>query len=261
MSMNRRDFLKIAGISTVLGLGGLSTAIGVHKNVEASTIMKNPEALTAKRWAMVVDLSKFKDIENIKKIAEACHREHNVPTVNYKKHEIKWLWPEKFEHAFPEQEDEYLAEEIKDSYVPLLCNHCANPPCVRVCPTQATYKRPDGIVMMDMHRCIGCRFCMAACPFGARSFNYKDPRKYDPGLEKNLEFPTRMKGVVEKCTLCYERLALGLEPACVKESNGGLIFGDLDDPHSEVRKVLEEHYSIRRKPELGTKPSVYYILG
>ena len=261
MSINRRDFLKIAGLSTIVGLGGMSTAIGLRKNVEASQIMRDPEALTAKRWAMVVNMSKFKDIENIKKIAAACHREHNVPTVENKKHEIKWLWPEKFEHAFPEQEDEYLAEEIKDSYVPLLCNHCDNPPCVRVCPTQATYKRPDGIVMMDMHRCIGCRFCMAACPFGARSFNYKDPRKLDPGLETNPEFPTRMKGVVEKCTLCYERLAKGLEPACVKESNGGLIFGDLDDPHSEVRKVLEEHYSIRRKPELGTKPSVYYIFG
>jgi len=262
MSMNRREFLKIAGISTVLGIGGITAGAGLSKNVvEASSVMRQPDALTAKRWAMVVNLSIFKDEETIKKISEACHREHNVPTVGYKKHEIKWLWPEKFEHAFPEQEDEHLAEEIKHSYVPLLCNHCANPPCVRVCPTQATFKRADGIVMMDMHRCIGCRFCMAACPFGARSFNYKDPRKQDPGLEKNLEFPTRMKGVVEKCTFCYERLAVGLEPACVKESNGGLIFGDLDDPHSEVRKVLEEHYSIRRKPEIGTKPSVYYIFG
>ncbi len=261
MRINRREFLKIAGLSTIVGLGGMSTAIGLRKNLEASQVMPSPKALTAKRWAMVVDMSKFKEKETIEKIAEACHREHNVPSVAYKKHEIKWLWPEKFEHAFPEQEDEYLAEGIKDSYVPLLCNHCANPPCVRVCPTQATYKRADGIVMMDMHRCIGCRFCMAACPFGARSFNYKDPRKLDPGLEKNLEFPTRMKGVVEKCTLCYERLAEGLEPACVKESNGGLIFGDLEDPHSEVRKVLEEHYSIRRKPELGTQPSLYYIFG
>lgn len=261
MSINRRAFLKIAGLSTIVGLGGVSTTFGLRKDLEASQIMRDPQALTAKRWAIVVNLSKFKDEETIKKIAEACHREHNVPNVDNKKHEIKWLWPEKFEHAFPEQEDEYLAEEIKHLYVPLLCNHCDNPPCVRVCPTQATFKRADGIVMMDMHRCIGCRFCMAACPYGARSFNYKDPRKLDPGLEKNPEFPTRMRGVVEKCTLCYERLAKGLEPACVKESNGGLIFGDINDPHSEVRKVLEEHYSIRRKPELGTKPHVYYILG
>jgi molybdopterin-containing oxidoreductase family iron-sulfur binding subunit len=261
MRINRREFLKIAGLSTIVGLGGMSTAIGLRNNVEASQIIKSPEALTAKRWAMVVNLSKFKEEESIQKIAEACHRAHNVPTVAYKKHEIKWLWPEKFEHAFPEQEDEFLAEKIKHASVPLLCNHCDNPPCVRVCPTQATFKRADGIVMMDMHRCIGCRFCMAACPYGARSFNYKDPRLLDPGLETNPEFPTRMKGVVEKCTLCYERLAVGLEPACVKESNGGLIFGDIDDPHSEVREVLEKHYSIRRKPELGTKPHVYYILG
>ena len=94
--------------------------------------------------------------------------------------------------------------------------------------------------MMDMHRCIGCRFCMAACPYGARSFNYKDPRKLDPKVETKPEFPTRMKGVVEKCTLCYERLAKGLEPACVQRGakTVGLIFGDLDDPHSEVRKFL-----------------------
>ena len=91
--------------------------------------------------------------------------------------------------------------------------------------------------MQDMHRCIGCRFCMAACPFGARSFNYKNPR-----LAKNLqeymnpEFPTRTIGVVEKCTFCYERLAKGLKPACVEESNGALVFGDLEDPTSEIRK-------------------------
>ena len=133
--------------------------------------------------------------------------------------------------------------------------------------------------MMDMHRCIGCRFCMAACPFGARSFNYRDPRPFineektlpydsvfaegqnlDTGIKKgNLSFPTRMRGVVEKCTFCYERLALGLQPACVEASNGALIFGDLTDPGSQVRKILEERYSFRRRPELGTYPSVYYI--
>jgi molybdopterin-containing oxidoreductase family iron-sulfur binding subunit len=130
---------------------------------------------------------------------------------------------------------------------------------VRVCPTKATYKRPDGIVMQDMHRCIGCRFCMAGCPFGARSFNFYDPRPYIK--EMNMEYPTRTKGVVEKCTFCFERLAVGLKPACAEASNGAMVFGDLKDPKSEVRELLRTNYSIRRKPELGTLPSVFYIVG
>jgi molybdopterin-containing oxidoreductase family iron-sulfur binding subunit len=100
---------------------------------------------------------------------------------------------------------------------------------------------------------------MAACPFGARSFNWVDPRPYVK--ERNPEYPTRTKGVVEKCTFCVERLAKGLEPACVEASNGALIFGNLRDPDSEIRKILSSHYTIRRKPELGTGPSVYYIIG
>jgi len=141
-----------------------------------------------------------------------------------------------------------------------LCNHCTNAPCVRVCPTQATYKRPDGIVAMDYHRCIGCRYCMAGCPFGARSFNFMEPRKHLDLSKLNKEFPTRMRGVVEKCNFCVERLALGKQPACVEVSNGAVVFGDLSDPNSEVRKLLREHYTIRRKPSLGTEPSVYYII-
>ncbi len=261
MSMNRREFLKIAGVSTVLGVGGLSAASGLRRNVEASQIMPAPEALKAKRWGMVIDLSKLKTHEDFERITEACHREHNVPKIDNPKEEIKWIWEEEFEYAFPGHAEDYVAKEIKHLPVPVLCNHCDNPPCVRVCPTKATFKRPDGIVMMDMHRCIGCRFCMAACPYGARSFNYRDPRLYLDKEEENREFPTRMRGVVEKCTFCYERLAKGLEPACVKESKGALIFGDLEDPDSEVRKILDNHYSFRRKPELGTRPSIYYILG
>jgi len=107
---------------------------------------------------------------------------------------------------------------------------------------------------------------MAACPYGSRSFNFRDPRGKDENgqpfiKELNPEFPTRTKGVVEKCTLCYERLAKGLKPACVEESNGGIIFGDLEDPNSEVRQLIGKQYTIRRKPELGTQPSIYYIIG
>jgi molybdopterin-containing oxidoreductase family iron-sulfur binding subunit len=283
MSISRREFLKIASASALLGFGGISAfEILRPGQFEASQIMPDPKGMVAKRWAMVVDISRFRTEEDYKRCIEACHRIHNVPDVGNPKEEIKWIWKETYEHVFPGQEDEFLSEKIKDLPFLVLCNHCDNPPCVRVCPTKATFKREsDGIVMMDMHRCIGCRFCMAACPYGARSFNYRDPRPfineanmlpYDTvfieGQDRealikkgHLSFPERMRGVVEKCTFCYERLAIGLKPACVEASQGGLIFGDLEDPNSEVRKVLSTRYSFRRKPELGTRPSVYYILG
>jgi molybdopterin-containing oxidoreductase family iron-sulfur binding subunit len=109
---------------------------------------------------------------------------------------------------------------------------------------------------------------MAACPYGARSFNWGDPRRapkeLNPEFPTNLEYPTRSKGVVEKCNFCAERIARGQYPVCVVAANqfkkGALIFGDLDDAHSEVRKILREHYSICRKPELGTGPNIYYIV-
>ena len=171
--------------------------------------------------------------------------------------EVKWIWTVPFENAFPGQKLEYLAQ-FADKSVPVLCNHCAKPPCVRVCPTKATWQREDGIVMMDFHRCIGCRFCMAACPFGSRSFNWGDPRPYI--RERNPEFPTREKGVVEKCDFCQERLAQGLMPACVEASGGAMHFGDMADANSNPRKALRQHYAIRRKPHLGTEPQVYYLV-
>jgi Fe-S-cluster-containing dehydrogenase component len=141
----------------------------------------------------------------------------------------------------------------------VLCNHCNNPPCVRVCPTKATFKRDsDGLVLMDFHRCIGCRFCMAGCPYGARSFNYRDPQPAIAEIQPN--FTPRTKGVVEKCNFCAERLARGEMPACVEASEGAAVFGDLNDPSSNVRKILAEQYAITRKPELGTYPSVFYII-
>ena len=123
-----------------------------------------------------------------------------------KKDEIKWVWTEPFENAFPNLEHHHLKPELSHKDVLVLCNHCDEPPCTRVCPTEATWKREsDGIVMMDWHRCIGCRFCIAACPYGSRSFNWRDPRPHIPG-EMNPEYPTRQRGVVEKCTFCVQRI-------------------------------------------------------
>ena len=263
MDSSRRSFVKIAGIAALgVGVGPLADALaasGGSGDNPADKTKNNPKALTAKHWAMVIDTRKFKSAEDLEPIVSACHKIHNVPDFKNKRHEIKWIWGETFKHAFPNLEGRYMPEKIEHVPFPVLCNHCENPPCVRACPTQATFKREsDGIVLMDFHRCIGCRFCMAACPYGSRSFNFRDPR---PFIKKtNLKFPTRMKGVVEKCNFCAERLAVGQMPACAEASNGAIAFGDLEDPHSGVRKLLKSNYTIRRKLGLGTEPSVYYIV-
>ncbi|GAB4387506.1 MAG: 4Fe-4S dicluster domain-containing protein [Thermodesulfovibrionales bacterium] len=259
MSMDRRGFLKMAGISTVLGLTGVSAVKGLKGWVEASEVLKGADALRARQWGMVVDVRKLSTPQAYKKCIDACHSIHNVPEMPDKRQEIKWIWKDNFEHAFPSSGHHYMVEEVEEQQFLLLCNHCSNPPCVRVCPTKATFKSPEGITMMDFHRCIGCRFCMAACPYGARSFNWLDPRPYI--AKREPEFPTRTKGVVEKCNFCEERLAVGKEPACVEASEGALVFGDLKDPNSEVRRVLRTRFAITRKPELGTMPSVYYVIG
>ncbi|MEW5745514.1 MAG: sulfate reduction electron transfer complex DsrMKJOP subunit DsrO [Nitrospirota bacterium] len=257
-NMDRRQFLKIMGISTVFGMGMASTPAFLEK-LDASSFGKTPGRLAAKRWGMYIDMDKINE-QDAERIIHACHSAHNVPLHANKKHEVKWIWTEEFGRAFPEQEGEYMAGKLEHREFLVLCNHCDKPACTRVCPTKATYKRKeDGLVLMDYHRCIGCRFCMAACPYGARSFNYIDPR---PVLkEQNEKFPTRMIGVVEKCTFCSERLDKGLKPACVEASNGAMIFGDLNDPNSELRKAIHEHFTLRRKPELGTNPGLYYKIG
>jgi Fe-S-cluster-containing dehydrogenase component len=271
MSMDRRQFLKIAGISSILGFGA-SVASATHtiwqKGLEPPQVEPNPEGLKAKRWAMVVDMSKFRTDEDFKKVIDACHHAHNVPDFRNadgsvdRKLEIKWIWQEPYGRTFPGSENRYMEEHLKDMPFLVLCNHCENPPCVRVCPTKATFKLANGITMQDEHRCIGCRFCMAACPYGSRSFNWVDPRKAIKPEFENREYPTRTKGVVEKCTFCSERLQAGKIPACVEAApKGGLMFGDIEDANSEVRKIVTTQLTIRRKPELGTGPAVYYLIG
>ncbi len=288
MGVDRRKFLKIAGMST-LGAAALpaTSVLATTNPVEwmyeqtggftPSELLlhffhkpagfKPADALTGSRWAMVVNVKSL-DEEVVEACKEACHHVHNVPEIDNPKHEIKWIWEDEYGHVFPGDHHEYVSEKFEHTPFLVMCNHCFNAPCVRVCPTRATFKRKsDGIVMMDMHRCIGCRFCMAACPYGSRSFNWKDPRPYI--RKENPEYPTRTKGVVEKCQFCAERLAKGQIPACVeaaqkickeKGKEPALAFGDLGDPNSEVRELLRDHYSIRRKPELGTGPNVYYIV-
>ncbi|RLA90645.1 MAG: 4Fe-4S ferredoxin [Deltaproteobacteria bacterium] len=270
MSISRRDFLRIAGFSTLFGLGAKSAFEMLAPGELEAKLAPNPKALTAKRWAMVVDMRKL-DEQTAEKCIEACHRIHNVPDfedpidpkdkvdpAEKVRWEVKWIWKEKYEHAFPGQAEVAIPEKIHKLNFLLLCNHCDNPPCVRVCPTKATWKRDDGVVMMDQHRCIGCRYCMAACPYGARSFNWRNPRPFIKSEDES--YPTREIGVVEKCTLCAERLAKGQLPACVEASKGALTVGDLNDAKSKVRELLRNNFTIRRKTQLGSNPQVYYIV-
>jgi Fe-S-cluster-containing dehydrogenase component len=260
MTTNRREFLKIAG-STTLSL--IVPAIFCPAWAKENIIPGTPEALApskalkAKRWAMAVDPSKCP--ADCVDCITACHATHNVPNFGNPKDEVKWIWREKFTAAFPIEEHAYLGKSLQQQRLPVLCNQCANPPCVRVCPTKATFQRQDGIVMMDYHRCIGCRLCMAACPYGARSMNYRDPRPFITGI--NPDFPTRTKGVVEKCNFCEERLVRGLGPACVQAcKKRALVFGDAENPQSEIRLLLEKRFHLQRRANLGTKPQIFYTV-
>jgi molybdopterin-containing oxidoreductase family iron-sulfur binding subunit len=261
MGVNRRGFLKAAGL-TALGLAGGKAGFELMTGEEALASAKKRDT-SGQRWAMLIDLRKF-TAATARTVQQACHATHNVPTFDTdtdegKRWQIKWIWTEEYDHTFPDQEHHYIADPVKESGVPVLCNHCDNPPCTRVCPTQATFRRDDGIIIMDWHRCIGCRYCIAACPYGSRSFNWVDPRPYIDNIDP--KFPTRMIGVVEKCTFCDERLAKGLKPACVEAcKNGEMYFGDINKATDEIRAVLKQRFSIRRKPGLGTQPEIYYLV-
>jgi Fe-S-cluster-containing dehydrogenase component len=253
MKITRKELLRLGG-AALLGAGA-------GKAVSALASVAAPAAAGSKsvRWGMVVDTKACAEHPDCQECQTACHRAHNVPDIAEARQEVKWIWKEPQQQVFPFLQTDYAQGAAPAAGLPVLCNHCASPPCVPVCPTQATWKREDGIVMMDYHRCIGCRYCMAACPYGARSFNFVDPRPYV--APNNPDYPTRTQGVVEKCNFCEERLAEGQQPACVEACPAkALLFGDLNDENSAVRKVLRERMAVQRKPELGAGPAVFYLV-
>ena len=148
-------------------------------------------------------------------------------------------------------------------YMPVQCMQCENPPCVKACPVKATWKEADGIVVIDYDWCIGCRYCMTACPYWARHFNWTEPKI--PANEVNprtnyLGNRPRSKGVVEKCHFCTQRTRKGRQPACMEACpTGARIFGNLLDPASEIRYVLANKKVFRLKEELGTEPKFWYF--
>ena len=143
-------------------------------------------------------------------------------------------------------------------WLPLACQHCDDAPCEKVCPTAATYTNDEGIVLVDADKCIGCRYCMAACPYGVRVFNWGEPAKA-PGVEEGM-VPARPAGTVEKCSLCVHRIAENQQPSCVVSCPAqARIFGDLDDPDSHINQVLRDRGGEQLLGEKGTEPKVRYL--
>lgn len=154
----------------------------------------------------------------------------------------------------------------RTEFLPILCMHCDNPPCETVCPTGATAKQAGGIVTVDADKCIGCRYCMTACPYSARHFNYGSLQPSFEGQElttfEEAHKENHPVGVVGKCDFCIDRVNNGEVPACVQACPAvARYFGDLDDPESEVAKLITSRGGCTLFPELGTQPSVYYLPG
>jgi Fe-S-cluster-containing dehydrogenase component len=184
-----------------------------------------------RRWAMVVDLRRC--IGCMACVA-ACKAEYDVPLGVW-----RTIVKVKETGEFP---------NTRRNFMPRLCNHCDNPPCVRNCPTEATYKHPDGFVLQRYERCIACRTCMGACPYNARH------------VLPSSRTRVKIGGVVDKCTFCEHRVTQGMVPACVQTCLGrSRIFGDVNDPKSEVAMLVATQKVAVLKPEKGTHPQVYYI--
>lgn len=199
------------------------------------------------RWGMVIDLARC---IGCNACTVACKIENGTPPGVY------------FTRVYTEETGTY--PDVKTTYVPALCNHCAESPCEKVCPTGATYKRPDGIVVVDRDACIGCRYCMMACPYNNRFFIHRGDlaRGYygERTPFEDLKWSAFTEGTVIKCTFCAHRVDEGLEPACVVTCpTEARVFGDLADPDSKVSRLIRERGGRQPLPEAGTNPSVYYL--
>lgn len=226
------------------------------------------------KYGMVIDLDRC---TGCRACMEACKVENNTPEAHF------------FMYVFRFEEGEYPNTRI--SFMPRPCMHCDNPPCVKVCPVGARYKREDGLVATDFDRCIGCRYCEVACPYGVNYFNWKNPKKAQyldwqdtdlvqitdgdspPYKNPDLDQPYGKEqrriaggghetGVIEKCTFCVHRVEKGQAPACVTTCpTFALRFGDLDDPNSNVSSLLRSKRHFRLLEEAGTEPRVFYTGG
>ncbi|MGE5360554.1 MAG: 4Fe-4S dicluster domain-containing protein [Bacteroidales bacterium] len=232
------------------------------KYQKAVTVSDAP-ALDGVLFGYALDLSRC---IGCRRCVYACVEENNQsrdPQVHW----IRVLQMDKdkgvdFSDADPYYQPEKVPQDGK-FYVPVACQQCRNAPCTKVCPTKATWTEPDGIVVVDYDWCIGCRYCMAACPYGARHFNWGEPRIPKDAVNPKTHYlgnRPRPKGVVEKCTFCIQRARAGRYPACVEVCPvGARKFGNLLDPDSEIRYIMEHKRVLVLKEELKTVPKFFYF--
>lgn len=238
--MDRRAFLKLGG---AVAAGSMIAPVQMLLAAEGEDVELGAKEAT--RWAMVADVDKCKNCDS-RACEEICRVENNVPYYGDPTQDAYWLRIAKVQQELP---------GVEAKQVPLLCQHCEDPPCVHVCPVAASFKRADGIVLVDMHRCIGCRYCMIACPYKARSFIVKKNE-----VRTNSSVPKMMDGVATKCTFCVHRVDKGQLPACVEKCpEKALQFGDMNDPESDVAKSIASGKTTRLRSNLKTGPKVFYI--
>lgn len=235
----RRQFFKQAAAGSAL----LALAPGVRL-IELALAKQADEQVTDQaRWGMLVDTNRCASGCNA--CVTACADEHGLEDTGNPDTDAQWI--RKVDLA-----DEQTGRKVS---LPLMCQHCDEPPCVDVCPTGASFKRADGIVLVDKHTCIGCRYCMMACPFDARSFVHED-------LSGQRSYSPRGKGTVESCTLCVHRVDSDRTPACAEAcaeaGHHALVFGDLNDKNSDVSKALHSGQSRELRPDLNLKTGVRY---
>ncbi|TAN45152.1 MAG: 4Fe-4S dicluster domain-containing protein [Nitrospirae bacterium] len=292
-SVDRRTFMKgiAAGLAGAVLPGGIAEAFDwdafLQKHFKEMTdeeikkVIERLEREAAFDWKKKIHIAATKALPNVKfgygldlsrcigcrKCVHACVEENNqsrtpqvqwITVLRFKKGE-KWIDLENSEKYYNPKE----VPEKDFFYMPVQCQQCENPPCVKVCPTKATWKEPDGIVVVDYNWCIGCRYCMAACPYGARRFNWAKPSIPTQDLNPETHYlgnRPRYKGVVEKCTFCIQRTRTGKYPACVEICPvGARKFGNLLDPQSEIRYLIENKRVFRLKEDLNTEPKFYYF--
>jgi len=223
--------------------------------------VKDPKPLDGVEFGYALNLSKC---IGCRKCVHACVAENNSsrsPEIQY----IRVLRFPKGKRDLEEAETQYAPETVPEEgyyYMPVQCHQCRNPPCVRACPVQATWQEPDGITVVDYNWCIGCRFCMAACPYHARRFNFSDPSIPKERLNPDMGYLSnrpRSRGVVEKCQFCLHRTRVGKLPACAEVCpTGARKFGNLLDPESAVSYILKNKNVFVFKEEMGTVPRFYY---
>ncbi len=215
-------------------------------------------------WGYGLDLSRC---IGCRRCMTACVKENNNSRL---KPQLQWIRVLRLKKGnlinLEHSEHYYNPETVPEPgflYMPVQCQQCENPPCVKVCPVKATWKEPDGIVVVDYNWCIGCRYCIAACPYKGRVFNWAEPTIPKEELNTDVHYlgnRPRMKNVVEKCTFCVQRTRSGRYPACVEACpTGTRKFGNLLDPASEIRYIIENKRVFRLKEDFNTEPKFYYF--